>query len=174
MCNVVSRVNKIDFFCGAFLSYIISNGVKEPILFESSPSENSKVINFSLRTNDYNAYLKYVSTSKNSVQGGKSYTKWDIVFTEKEKNFIKNSFESFDKENIVILVCANESFRDTYFAVLNIKDAQKCLGNDEVNKQSRISVKRMKGSKYVSCYGTALSDEKAIQIKYNFDEFFGF
>lgn len=32
----MARINKIDFFSGAFLSYLISNGVKEPTLFEAS------------------------------------------------------------------------------------------------------------------------------------------
>ena len=168
----MARVNKIDFFCGAFLSYIISNGVKEPTLFEAS--EKSKVINFSLRNKDYNAYLKYVSKPRLSRQSGKNYTQWDVTFTDKEKAFIENSFEASDKENIVVLVCAYENFRDTYFAILNLEEARKCIGNDEVNEQARISVRRMYGGRYVSCYGTALSRENAIQIKYNFDDAFGF
>ena len=67
----MSRINKIDFFSGAFLSYLISNGVKEPTLFEAT--EKSKIIKFSLRNKDYNVYLKYVSTSKQSIQKGKNY-----------------------------------------------------------------------------------------------------
>lgn len=168
----MARINKIDFFTGVFLSYLVSNKVKEPTLFDAV--DKSKVIKFSLRDNDYNAYIKYVSKSKKSTQGGKTYTKWDVIFTEKEKDFLTDSFIETDKNNVVVLVCANENFKDTYFAVLDVAEAFRCLGNDEINKQYRISVKRQKGSKYVDCYGTALSDEKAIQIKYNFDEIFGF
>lgn len=168
----MSRVNKIDFFCGAFLSYIVTNGVKEPTLFDAS--ENSKVISFSLREKDYNAYLKYVSTSRTSTQAGKKYTQWDINFTERERVYINTSFEASNKENIVVLVCSNENLQDTYFAILSLEDAKKCLGNDDVNTQCRISVRRKHGGQYVSCYGTALARDEAVQIKYNFDDAFGF
>lgn len=127
-----------------------------------------------MRDKDYNAYIKYVSKSKLSTLNGRIYTKWDITFTERERDYLINHYFEDDKCNIVVLVCANENFKDTYFAILDYKDALRCIGNDEVNKQYRITVKRQKGSKYVDCYGTAISSEKAFQIKYNFDEFFEF
>lgn len=167
----MSRVNRIDFFCGAFLSYLITNKV-EPTLFEAT--EKSKIVQFSLRDKDYNVYLKYVSTSKQSTRAGKEYTKWDILFTELEKSILENSFKEQDKENLVVLVCANENLKDTYFAIIPFENAMKCLGSDNVNKQTRISIKRQKGSKYVTCYGTAVSDRKAFKLKYNFDEYFSF
>ena len=168
----MARINKIDFFSGAFLSYLISNGVKEPTLFEAS--EKSKVIKFSLRDKDYNAYIKYVSTSSLTKINGKTYTKWNITFTQKDRDTLFNQLVEPDKCNVVVLVCANENFRDTYFAIIDYNDAVKCIGSDEVNKQHRITIKRQKGSKYVDCYGTAVSADNAIQLKYNFDEFFGF
>ena len=39
----MSRVNRIAFFCGAFLSYLITNKV-EPTLFEAT--EKSKIVQF--------------------------------------------------------------------------------------------------------------------------------
>ena len=168
----MARINKIDFFSGAFLSYLISNGVKEPTLFEAT--EKSKVIKFSLRDKDYNAYIKYVGKSKASKQNGKLYTKWDVIFTEKERDYLLTQFVESDKCNLVVLVCANENLKDTYFAILDYKEALKCIGNDDVNTQYRITVKHQKGSNYVDCYGTAVSAEKSIQLKYNFDEFFEF
>lgn len=167
----MARINKVDFFCGAFLTYLITNGV-EPTLFEAT--EKSKIVQFSLRDKDYNVYLKYVSTTKQSVQAGKVYTKWDVIFTKAEKSILDKSFNEQGKENLVILVCTNESLKDTYFAILPYENAMKCLGADDINKQPRISVKRKKGSKYVAYYGTAVSDENAFQTKYNFNEYFGF
>lgn len=165
----MAKVNKIDFYCGAFLSYIISNGANEPTLFEDT-EKSSKKLKFTLRDNDYKAYLKYVSTPKKSTSKGKSFTKWDISFTESEREYLKTSFAEEDRENIVILVCANKEFKDTYFGILSIKDALKCMANE----QPRITIKRQKGSKYVSCYGSGISDENALQLKYNFDEYFEF
>lgn len=165
----MTKINKIDFYCGAFLSYIVSNNAKEPTLFEET-EKSSKRIKFSLRNKDYNAYLKYVSTSKISKVKGKLYTTWNIYFTESEREYLKTEFSEQDKENIVILVCANKDFKDTYFGILDIQNALKCMQNE----QPRISIKRQKGSKYVYCYGSGIADENAIQLKYDFDEFFDF
>ena len=167
----MARVNKVDFYCGAFLAYLITNGV-EPTLFDAA--ENSKIIGFSQGTTDFNAYLKYVTTSKTSILRGKQYTRWDVVFSEAEKNYLYEAFAEEGKENIVVLVCANEDFKDTYFAVLSLEQAKECIGFDDVNKQVRISLRHLKGSKYVECYGTALVDTDAFKIKYNFDDYFGF
>lgn len=165
----MTKINKIDFYCGAFLSYIISNNAKEPTLFEET-EKSSKRIKFALRNKEYNAYLKYVSTLKESTLKGKTYYKWDVSFTEAERDYLQSSFVEPDKENIVVLVCTNEDFKNTYFGFLDIKDALKCMANE----QPRITIKRQKGSKYVSCYGSGVSDENALQLKNNFDEFFEF
>lgn len=168
----MARINKIDFFSGAFLSYLVSNKVKEPTLFDAS--EKHKRLKFTLRDKEYNAYLKYAGNSKTITKSGKAFRSWSVTFTESEKILLNTSFAEENKENIIVLVCANEDFKDTYFALISLKDALRCLGNDNVNKQTNIVVKRQKGSKYVFCHGTALSEEKAIQLKYNFDEFFEF
>ena len=44
----MSRINKIDYFCGAFLSYLISNNV-EPTLFDAV--DKSKIVNFTQKKN---------------------------------------------------------------------------------------------------------------------------
>lgn len=165
----MAKINKIDFYCGAFLSYIVSNHAKEPTLFEET-DKSSKRIKFSLRDKDYNAYLKYVSTLKESTIKSKTYYKWDFNFTNSEREYLRSSFVESGKENIVVLVCANKDFKDTYFAILNTKNALKCMEN----KLPRITIKRQKGSKYVSCYGSGISDKNALQLKYNFDEYFEF
>ena len=50
----MGRINKTDYFCGAFLSYLISNNV-EPTLFDAV--DKSKVVNFTQKNRDYNVYL---------------------------------------------------------------------------------------------------------------------
>lgn len=49
----MAKINKVDFFCGAFLSYLVSNGV-EPTLFEVT--EKSKKIQFTAKSSDYNIF----------------------------------------------------------------------------------------------------------------------
>lgn len=167
----MGRINKVDFFCGAFLSYLITNGI-EPTLFDAG--DKSKVVKFTLRNTDYNAYVKYVSTSSKGKISGKEHTLWSINFSDAENDFINTRFEDCCRENIVVLVCGNENLRDTCLAVLSLNEAKTCLGEDNKNTQRRISVKHSKGGRYLSCYGTALPDTRAIKLKYNYDEYFGF
>ena len=55
----MAKINKIDYYCGAFLSYLVSNGANEPVMFDSGDS-NSKGISFAVKYKNYNAYVKYV------------------------------------------------------------------------------------------------------------------
>lgn len=169
----MARINKIDFFCGAFLSYIISNGVKEPTLFEAS--ENSKRIEFSVKSKNYNIYIKYAGKSRKSKVAGKISTNWNVVFTPKENEFLKENFKKQNGyENLVVLVCANDDFKGSCFAVLKLAEVLNCIGTDKKNEERRISVKHIKGSPYLNCYGTGITDIDAIKVKYNCDEIFEF
>ena len=167
----MAKVNKVDFYCGAFLSYLISNKV-EPTLFNAN--EKSKVVQFLLKNTDYNVYVKYVSAGKLLNIKGKQHTRWEVIFQKNERDYLVNDFCKSNFKNIVVLVCANKDFKDTYFAILTYDQAIQCLGNDAINNQFRISVKHQKKSPNAYCYGTALSDNNAIAIPYNVDTFFGF
>lgn len=167
----MSKINKIDFYCGAFFSYLITNKI-EPTLFDAN--DISKEIGFLLRDKEFKVYLKYVNAEKQIRLNGKEHDRWDIIFTKKENEYLHNSFFIQGKENIIVLVCANSKLRNTFFALLSYNDAIKCLGNDMVNQQYRISIRRQKGSPYAFCWGTALSDVNAIKIINNIDEFFDF
>lgn len=190
----MATINKVDFFCGAFLSYIICNGVKEPTLFEAQ--ETSKIVKFALKDKDYKIYIKYTTSGKDTVKketqtkvlknGNRKrsqkevvdirYTSWSVPFSNKERDFLTDSFSEAGKENIVVLVCTNSEMNDSYFAVLKPEEALKCLGNDTVNPNRYIKLKkkRTRGSSYVSCHGTALDESNAILIEYNIDNVFGF
>jgi len=167
----MSRINKIDYFCGAFLSYLISNNV-EPTLFDAV--DKSKVINFTQKNMDYNVYLKYVSTCKESKVAGKEQTKWDVNFSMAENTYIRTKFKQDKRENIVVLVCTKPNLQDTCIAVLSLDEALECLGDDNINERRRISVKYKKGAWYLECYGTAILDIQAKKIKHDFDEYFRF
>lgn len=167
----MSKINKIDFFCGAFLSYLISNGV-EPTLFDAG--DKSKVVCFTQKNKDYNAYLKYVSTCSERKVAGKNHTLWNVNFSDAENEYIQTKFKKDGRENIVVLVCTKQNLRETCVAILSLNDALECLGNDTKNEQRRISIKYKKGGWYLECYGTALPDTNAKKIKHNFDEYFGF
>lgn len=168
---MANNINKKDFYFGSFLSYLISNKVKEPIIFETVG--NSRVIQFGIKDKKYNAYLKYVGTAKPSTVNGEKYTQWVSSFTDKEIVKLFSDFEEEGFESIVVIVCTNEKLSDTYFAILSWEQAKRCLGEDSVNKQRRITIRRKKGSNHLTLYGTGLSLEKAIECSRNVDKYFG-
>lgn len=168
----MAKINKADFYYGAFLSYLISNGVKEPVMFDGV--EKNKVITFGLKDKNYNMYLKYATNLRSSKKTGLVFSNWAVGFSEKEMLYLSEEFEKTGYENIVVMVCTNDKLKDSCCAVLTYNQAMKCLGKDAVNEQRRIVVKHQKHSKNIFCYGTGLSDENAIERLFNFDEYFEF
>lgn len=165
------NINKIDFYCGAFLSYLITNKV-EPTLFDAT--DKSKVIRFSLRSQDYNIYLKYSTSLRESSHHGMTFRSWNVPFTKQEKQFINHQFYDKQRENLVVIVCTDRQLRNTCFAVLTYRQALACLGDDHLNKNPYIAAKHPKGSEYLYCYGTSLSDTDAIKTYFNTDKYFQF
>ena len=69
------RINKIDYFIGVFLATIINSSKGVPALFDET--ENSKRVEFSTDTGDFNVYIKYTTKIRKS--------KVNINGREKEK-----------------------------------------------------------------------------------------
>lgn len=162
-------VRKVDFYCGAFLSYLITNKV-EPTLFEAG--DKSKILRFTIGKNDYKAFLKYSTKPNVSTKADKISTRWDTIFTEKDLRFLRTYSEE-NRQNIVVIVCTDGKMKNTFFAVIDYTDAQLCLGDDSVNKERRISITHLKGSDKINVYGTAISDKNAFQTVFNCDSCFG-
>lgn len=161
----MSRINKIDFFTGVFLSYIVTNKVKEPTLFDAV-DKDSKVIRFSLKDKDYNIYLKY-STSLDERKNAK---KWVISFSEEERVFLQTSFPEANRINLIVLVCTNDKLQgnESLFAVIDTKLALECMKL----KPHKIKVKKIKKTLY--CYGSGIADINMIKINSNCDKILGF
>jgi hypothetical protein len=159
-------VKKIDYFCGAFLSYLISNGIASA-LFEAG--EKSKIVKFSTNLGDYKVYFKYSTICKSS--GRKNTRKWDVLFTKKEMDILKD-FPEQNRKHYFVLVCTDINMRENEVAVLDYDSGLMCLGRDSVNKERRISVVHKKGSPYMNCYGTARSKNQGIQIYKDFNKYF--
>ena len=159
-------VKKIDYFCGAFLSYLISNGIS-PALFEAG--EKSKIVKFSTNLGDYKVYIKYSTICKFSNR--KSTRKWDVLFTKKEMDILKDFLEQ-NRKHYFVLVCTDTNMKENEVAVLDYDGGLMCLGNDSVNRERRISVVHKKGSPYMNCYGTARSENQGIQIYKDFNRYF--
>lgn len=164
------RINKVDYFCGAFLSFLISNKI-EPTLFEAG--DNSKIVEFFIRDKAYKIFFKYSTKLRKTKVSGKEYSNWDIIFSTNEEKIIQ-SFDDKNKMVAVVCVCTDEDFKNTTIAILSYTDAISCLGiqQDNMNKQRRITIKHQKSSSKIFCHGTALSDKNAISIPNNYETFF--
>jgi len=88
-------VKKIDYFCGAFLSYLISNGIA-PALFEAG--EKSKIVKFSTNLGDYKVYIKYSTICKFSNR--KSTRKWMYCLQKKKWIYLRTFLSKI--ENITL------------------------------------------------------------------------
>ena len=106
------KINKVDYFCGAFLSYLIANGV-EPTLFEAG--EKSKVVEFTIRDVVYKVFFKYSTKKRVIVKQAKSYDTWNVVFAEKELSLLE-TFGDNCKKVAVICICTDEKLKDADIA----------------------------------------------------------
>lgn len=158
-------IRKIDYYVGAVLSYLIKKRIT-PAIFDSS--DCSKIITFETNEGKYNLFVKY--SGKPASQQEK-YSRWDVTFTKLELEIV-NTYAKDGFNNFVVLVCSSESLTQTEIAVIEVKNALRCLGNDNINKQKRISIINDKGARKLKCYGTAITDKNAILIKRNIDNYF--
>lgn len=158
-------INKTDFYCGAFVTYLVSNKFA-PTLFDGT--DNSKISKFIIGSNDYKVYIKYSTTCNLDKKGNR---RWAVSFTEKELSILTEFSEEHCKTYIIV-VCTDNNLSNTEIAVLDYSEAMKCLGNDEVNEFKRISLTHLKGSKYILYYGTAVDSKKGFRILRNFESYF--
>ena len=167
----MKKINKIDFYCGAFLSFLVSNGV-EPTLFEAG--DKSRILEFLLKQTKYKAFLKYSSKNNSSVKQGKNVSRWDVGFSPKECETLEQ-FGEPSKNVIIVFVCTDKDMKETEIAVLPYEDACRCmgLGQDTVNKQRKISVQYIQGARKFRCYGTGLSSDNAVETPHNYEKVFG-
>ena len=159
------KIRKIDFYVGALLSYLINKQIT-PAIFDSC--ENAKEIRFDTNNGKFNLFVKYSGKPSKSNEVNR---RWDIIFTQSELDRL-NTYKLDEYNNFVVIVCSNEDLKNTEIVVLEIKNAIKCLGYDNVNSNKRISARIDKGARSIKCYGTALSDQNAISIERNIDKYF--
>lgn len=162
----MSKINKIDYFVGVFLSTILSSSKGVPALFDDEAKE-SKRVEFETDSGAFNVYIKY-STKQyignetvKDIKKKKKY--WNIIFYEKDYDFLKNSFRKKDRINLVCLVCTNDKLNDTHIAVLKYEDAMKCLEKKMDSGGRRITVSRIGAGRSFYCYGVDFDEKDYIK-----------
>lgn len=163
-------INKLDYFVGAFVSYVVSKEVA-PALFDGT--DDSKIVAFATNSDEYTVYLKYSTAVKTTFPKGKITRKWNIFFTNKDMDILVKNRNNANT-TYVVLICAEPNLRQTEICVIDIKKALLCLGEDAVNKQKRITVTHSKGSPNLQYYGSMKDKQDSISVIKNFDTYFNF
>lgn len=169
------KINKIDFFIGAFLSMIINSTKGVPALFDET--EHSKRVEFATNTRDFNVYIKYttrIRKSRVNIDGRRRRKmSCDISFSQREYDILENSFVKKDKQNLVCLVCTNDKLTSTYMVILSYEDAMECLKDKTNSGYRRISVTRIGAEHNYNCYGVGFGEDNSIKSPVNFVHFLG-
>ena len=161
-------IRKIDYYVGALLSYLINKHERiDPSLFDSS--EDSKIVRFDTDNGKFNLFVKSCGKAVHQKDG---CARWVISITSAEYKRFTESFCLDGYKNLFVVVCSSGTLTQTEIAVLPFDDALKCMGTDIINEQRRVTIKSVKGSKFLHCYGTGLSDMQAIKILRNIDKQF--
>ncbi len=146
-------VRKADFYYGAFLSVIMNNGIR-PVIVEVGDKRN--IYDITTDKYDYRIYTKY------SVNSNLNDNLWNVIFVESEIEEMKELIDSHDKL-LFVIICTYKNIKsnNTEIVILNAKDLKNCIDlNCEMNDNLRLSIRKVKHSKYLRVYGTHRSDKK--------------
>lgn len=147
-----------DFYCGAFLSYLLNNGIV-PALFEDRKDLNRKVYDFTTNKGDFRVYVK-CSEKPSSRSGQKNHWIWNFPFTDSQIDEIKDLRDE-TKQMYFAFVCGQSVLNQSRIAVVPEDIVLKCIDinrSDKYKPQS-VKVKLTKGEWNFSIYGTAKEDK---------------
>lgn len=172
------NITREDFYCGAFLSFLLNNGIT-PALFEERVDINRKIYDFKINKGDFRVYVK-CSENPSSESDLKSSSIWNFPFTEGQIDEIKY-IESVNRKLYFVFVCGRSSLNKSRIAVIPEDIISQCIDVNRTDKYKSQSVKIriIKGHREFDVYGTARSDKLnakdntlKVRVK-NIDELFG-
>ena len=167
-----------DFFCGAFLSYLLNNGIV-PALFEERIDPNRKIYDFTTDKGDFRVYVKF-SENPASKSDQKNSSIWNFPFTENQIDELK-SVKPEGRQMYFAFVCGRTALNKSQIAIIPEGIIFQCIDIDRNNKYKGqcIKIKLVKGHWDFDVYGTARSDKVAgldntlkVRVK-NIDELLG-
>lgn len=162
----MKKLNKADFYFGAFYSYLITKAFN-PVLIDQA--KDSRHLSLCTNVCDYNLFAMYASKPASSSTDGEKI-RWDIIFTNNLVDMLTQS-ECATKVNYVVFICGQENLRDSEILVVPYKKVLTCLGKDSVNIKRRISITVSKGENYAYVYGTAVDGNNSFQVKRDIDAY---
>jgi hypothetical protein len=151
----MGALKKADYYYGALLSSLINNGMV-PALVEKE-NERRQIYRISTNLNDYILYSKYST----APTGTKAFT-WAFSFSKGELQEIKK-LRGEGKELVFSLICSQKQLNDynQEIAIVHWDEFIECIDLEQQNHRGtiRLSVKIVKGSKYIRIYGSNRADE---------------
>lgn len=171
----MTRINKTDYFMGVFLNTIVKYSKERAINFKTS--ENTKIVEFTTQAGDFKIYIKY-STSLEEVEKkigheARFKSSCNFLFFDSEYNYLKDSFYSSEKINLLGLVFTNDRLTKTHIALISLEDAMDCLREKTRSGLRRISIYRLSGEPYFYCYGVGFKDYEHIRSPVDFTNLLG-
>jgi hypothetical protein len=158
----MSKIKVSDFYYGAVLSMLLSNGVK-PVLLESD--ENRQVYDLATDNGECRLFMKYRRDKQDTKT--QDYSSWTFVLTDSDKEEITGYIqEGFNL--IVALVCGVADLAESEVAVLDRDQIQKLIMLDK----NSITISRKKNER---AYRISLGGgrENAMLVRANrFEELF--
>lgn len=152
------KITKEDFYCGAFLSFLLNNGIK-PALFEEGVVDNRKIYDFTTDKDDFRVYVKFSEkpASKSEIKGS---CIWNFPFTDRQLQEIKNLH--IDKRKIYfVFICGSMPFNETKIATVSYEDVLQCIELNPLDKYKSqgIKIRLQKNGRSFQVYGTLRSDK---------------
>jgi hypothetical protein len=158
----MSKIKVSDFYYGAVLSMLLSNGVK-PVLLESD--ENRQVYDLATNNEECRLFMKYRRDKQDTKT--QDYSSWTFVLTDSDKEEITGYIqEGFNL--IVALVCGVADLAESEVAVLDRDQIQELIMLDK----NSITISRKKNER---AYRISLGGgrENAMLVRANrFEELF--
>jgi hypothetical protein len=158
----MSKIKVSDFYYGAVLSMLLSNGVK-PVLLESD--ENRQVYDLATDNGECRLFMKYRRDRQDTKT--QDYSSWTFVLTDSDKEEITGYIqEGFNL--IVALVCGVADLAESEVAALDRDQIQELIMLDK----NSITISRKKNER---AYRISLGGgrENAMLVRANrFEELF--
>jgi hypothetical protein len=158
----MSKIKVSDFYYGAVLSMLLSNGVK-PVLLESD--ENRQVYDLATDNGECRLFMKYRRDKQDTKT--QDYSSWTFVLTDSDKEEITGYIqEGFNL--IVALVCGVADLAESEVAALDRDQIQELIMLDK----NSITISRKKNER---AYRISLGGgrENAMLVRANrFEELF--
>lgn len=171
------NITREDFYCGAFLSVLLNNGIV-PALFEERTDSSRKIYDFTTDKGDFRVYVKFSEKPSSRSESKGSYI-WNFPFTDSQIDEIEN-MEANDRILYFIFVCGRKSLNKSRIAVVPKEVISQCVDFKRIQKykSQSIKIRLIKGHWDFDIYGTARADkinghDNTLKVRINsIDEFF--